>query len=95
MLPDGNIIYIKNVMYVPQIKKNLIYVSMMADEDLQVEFFRTYCVIKDSKKELVASGVHLVGLNKLNVNRMPHQALASTGLTAENLWHQIFGHLNL
>lgn len=31
MLNDGNIIYIKNVMYVPGIKKNLIYVLMMVD----------------------------------------------------------------
>lgn len=28
---DGNIIYIKNVMYIPRIKKNLISALMMAD----------------------------------------------------------------
>eukprot|EP00253_Pinus_taeda_P029840 PITA_29840 len=57
MLPNGNIRYIKNVMYVPRIKKNLIFVSMMADQDLQVEFFISCYVIKENKKEPVASGV--------------------------------------
>lgn len=35
------------------------------------------------------------GLYRLNVKSMPHQALASTGLTTENLWHQRSSHLNL
>ena len=40
MLPNGNIRYIENVMYVLVIKKNMIFVSMVAYHDLQVEFFR-------------------------------------------------------
>ena len=95
MLHDGNIRYIKNLMYVPGIKNNLISVSMMADQDLQVKFFRSYCVIKENKKEPVSSRVSVGSLYRLNVKRMPRQALASTGLTSENLWHQRFGHLNL
>ena len=67
----------------------------MANQDLQVEFFKTYYVIKDNKKELVASGVHVGGLYQFNFKRMPHQALASTRLKTKKLWHQRFGHLNL
>lgn len=78
MLPYGNISYIKNVMYVPGTKKNLISISMMADQGLQVEFFRSYCVIKDNKKEPVASEVRVGGMYRLNVKSMAHQDLAST-----------------
>ena len=78
MLPSSDIKHIKNVMYVPMIKKNLIFVSMITDQDLQVEFFKAYCVIKDSKMELVSSGVCVGSLYRLNVKRMPHQALVST-----------------
>ena len=45
--PDGNIRHIQNAMYIAGIKKNLIYVSMIVDHKLKVEFYKTYCVIKD------------------------------------------------
>eukprot|EP00253_Pinus_taeda_P021339 PITA_21339 len=95
VLPHGNMRYIKNVMYVLEIKKNLISISMMTTYDLQVEFFITYCVIKESKNERVASRVHVGGLYRLNLKSTTHQAMASTRLTTENLWHQRFGHLTL
>ena len=47
VLPDGNIRHIHDVMYIPKIKKNLISVSRITDQDLKVEFFKSYCVIKD------------------------------------------------
>ena len=37
-LPNGQEKQIHNVMYVPDIKKNLIYVSTIVDQDLKVEF---------------------------------------------------------
>ena len=46
-LPNGKISHLSNVLYVPGIKKNLISVSMMADQDMHVELFKTNCVIKD------------------------------------------------
>jgi len=46
-LPDGNIRHIHNVMYVPGIKKNMISVSTITDQNLKVEFYKSYCVIKD------------------------------------------------
>lgn len=36
ILPNGNIKQIYNVMYLPGIKKNLISVSMITDQDLKV-----------------------------------------------------------
>jgi len=58
VLPYGNTRHIHNVMYVPVIKKNLIYVSTIIDQNLKVEFYKSYCVIKD-----LLDCVGLVGLD--------------------------------
>lgn len=47
MLPNGKVRQIHDVMYVPSIKKNLIYVSTIVDQDLKVEFLKSQCVVKD------------------------------------------------
>ena len=39
ILSVGNIKHIENVMYVPGINKNLVYVSMITYQNLKVEFF--------------------------------------------------------
>ena len=36
-LPNGSVKQIHNVMHVPSIKKNLIYVSTIADQDMKVD----------------------------------------------------------
>ena len=46
-LPDGKIKNISYVWYVPGIKKNLISVSKITSQDIEVEFFESYCIIKD------------------------------------------------
>eukprot|EP00253_Pinus_taeda_P010156 PITA_10156 len=56
-LTNGKISHLKNVLYIPGIKKNLISVYMMTDQDMQVEFFKTHCVIKDCRNEIVATGM--------------------------------------
>ena len=47
ILPNGNIKQIYNVMYVPGITKNLIFVSIITDQGLKVEFLKSNCYIKD------------------------------------------------
>jgi hypothetical protein len=96
VFPDGNIRHIHNVMYVPGIKKNLISVSTITDQNLKVEFYKSYCVIKDllDCMKPIASGIHVGGLYKLNVKSAPHQALTSSAMTTVDLWHQRFGHIN-
>jgi len=39
IFPDGNIRHIQNVMYVPGIKKNMIFVSMITYQNIKAEFF--------------------------------------------------------
>eukprot|EP00253_Pinus_taeda_P018459 PITA_18459 len=94
-LPNGKISHLSNVLYVPGIKKNLISVSMMADQDMHVEFFKTHCVIKDCRNEIVATGMRVGSLYRLDAKRISKKAMVAGESTAEQLWHQRFGHLNL
>jgi hypothetical protein len=40
-LPNGQMKQIQNVLYVPGIKKNLIFVSTIIDQNLNVEFMQS------------------------------------------------------
>eukprot|EP00253_Pinus_taeda_P014991 PITA_14991 len=94
-LSNGKISHLKNVLYVPGIKKNLISVSMMTDQDMQVEFSKTHCVIKECRNEIVATGMRVGSLYRLDAKSIPKRAMVAGGSTAEQLWHKRFGHLNL
>eukprot|EP00253_Pinus_taeda_P019494 PITA_19494 len=95
-LPNGQKKQIHNVMYVPDIKKNLISVSTITDQDLKVEFVKSQCVVKDVQDQykIIATGTKVGGLYKLDVTRKSHQGLASTTMSTVDLWHQRYGHLN-
>ena len=61
--------YIRDVWYVPDLKKNLISVSSIAhDQHMLVEFQGSQCRIKDPKKgyAIVATGTYEKGLYKLD-----------------------------
>ena len=83
-------------MYVPGLKKNLILVSTITDQHLKVEFMKSHCLVKDVQDnyKVVAKGMRVGGLYKLDVMKNGHQALASTGMSTIELWHQRYGHLN-
>ena len=83
-------------MYVPRIKKDLISISTITDQNLKVEFYKSYCVIKDllDRMKPIASCIRVGGLYKLNVKSTPHQALTSSAMTTVDLWHQRFVHIN-
>lgn len=74
----------------------MIYVSMIKDQNLKVEFFKSHCYIKyllDGMKN-IALGIGTQGLYKLNVRTSPHRDLISSSWTTEELWHQRIGHIN-
>ena len=83
-------------MYVPGITKNLIFVSMITDQDLKVEFLKSNCYIKDllDGMKTIATRIRTGGLYKLYVRPAPVPALIVVSLTTEELWHQRFGHIN-
>jgi hypothetical protein len=63
-LSNGTIHHIFNVVYVSEIKKNLISVSTITDQNLKVGFFKNYCIVKDllDQFKTVAMGVRAGGL---------------------------------
>jgi hypothetical protein len=95
-LPTSEMKQIHNIMYVSGIKKNLIFVSTITDQDLKVESVKSRCVVKDIQDhyKIIARGSRVGGLYKLDVTRRDHQVLASTTMSMEELWNQRYGHLN-
>eukprot|EP00253_Pinus_taeda_P025009 PITA_25009 len=84
-LSNGKISHLSNVLYVPGIKKNLISVSMMADQDMHVESFKTHYAIKDCRNEIVATGMRVGSLYKLDAKSIPKQAMVVGESTTEQL----------
>ena len=95
-LPDVQLKKIHNVMYVSGIKKNLICVSAIADNDMKVEFDKYKCHVKDVQDNcrVIATWSRLGGLYKLDAIKGNHQALATSTISDVELWHQRYGHLN-
>lgn len=45
ILPNGNVRKFYNDMYVPGITKNLVFVSMIIEQDLKFEFFKSNAIL--------------------------------------------------
>jgi hypothetical protein len=95
-LLNGTVRHIRNVVYVLGIKKKMISVSTITDEDLKVKFFKNHCIVKDllDHFKTVATGVREGGLCKLDVTNKAHHALTSATMPTNILWHQSYGHIN-
>ena len=94
--PNGQMKHIHNVMYVRGTRKNLIYVSTITDKNLIVEFMQSHCYVKDIQNHynVIAMGTRLGGLYKFDVTKCRHQALPSSVMLTEELWHCRYGHLS-
>jgi len=79
-LPNGQNRQIHDVLYVPGIKKNLIYVSAITDKNMKVEFMQYHCLVKDIQNhyKIIAKGTRIGTLYKLDVTKSNHHALTST-----------------
>ena len=89
--------YIRDVWYVPDLKKNLISVSSIAhDQHMLVEFQGSQCRIKDPKKgyAIVATGTYEKGLYKLDAQPYNQHAMAVSCVSQGDLWHARFGHIH-
>jgi len=88
--------HIHNVVYVPEIKKKLITVSTIIDQNLKVEFFKNYCIVKDllDHFKTVVTTVRVGGLYKIDVTSKAHHALTSATMPTNILLHQRYGHIN-
>ena len=77
-----------NILWVPDLARNMLFVVAIIDCDLQVRFDKEV-VITNNKNEIVARGVR-----RNNV----YELLASTAQANEGtsrLWHERFGHLSM
>ena len=63
---------------------------------MNVEFIESHCLVKDIQNhyKVIATWTRIGGLYKIDVTKSNHQALTSTTMTTEELWHRRYGHLN-
>jgi hypothetical protein len=87
---------IQNIIYVLGTKKNIISIYTIANQFLKVEFIKSQCFVKDTHNfyKVLATRFIIRGLYKIDVTRKNHQALASTTMSKEELWHHKYGHVN-
>ena len=85
----------KEVLYVPEIAKNLLSVSKATSEGLSFSFDHSGCQITDQNGSYIASGIRDQNLYKLtyipsyleaNISNLNHET--------PMLWHRRFGHIN-
>ena len=93
---DGQFKQIHNVMYVPGITNILIYVSVITNNDMKVEFGKYKCHVKDVQDhyKVIATRAKIGGLYKLDAIKGSHHTLASSTISNGELWHQRYEHLN-
>ena len=83
-------------MYVLGIRKNLIVVFDITDNDMKVEFDKYKCHVKDVQDHyrVIVTGSRHSGLYKLDAIKGNHRALAASAISDVELWDQRYGHLN-
>jgi hypothetical protein len=98
-MQDGQTKYLKDVFYLPTITKNLVLVSQMVEQCLQVTFNSNGCFVDDMKNQgkLIIKGkrdgwMFTLDMNMLEVNSM----LFTHGKRTRNIgiWHKWVGHVS-
>jgi hypothetical protein len=99
-MQDGQTKYLKDVLHVPTIIKNLVSVNQMVEQGLQVTFNPNGCFMEDMKDQskLIAKGERNGRMFTLDVN-MPevNSMLFTHGKRVGDIeiWHNQVGHVNL
>lgn len=81
---------LSNVLYVPQIKKNLLSIAAITDHGLEVHFKKAGAEILDAKGKVVGKGVRRNNLYELSALTVSTEQGTDT-----KLWHERFGHLSI
>jgi hypothetical protein len=96
-MQDGNIKYLSNVLHVPNITKNLVFIGQMIE---QVRFNPNGCYVENFKDKchLVAKGKRVGRMFTLDVS-MPEVEAAmfaqGAGVVADmDIWHKSISHVN-
>ena len=86
-----------DVLYVPDLAKNLFSVSAAAKRGYSIELHQSGCVILDKFQKISGSGklqnnLYVLDVNEKNVGF--HDVNIASNEHPEELWHQRFGHLS-
>ena len=96
--PSGIYIALSEVLFVPQLYKNLLSVPSMTTQGAEVCFIGNKClVVKNGKTAQIGHSVN-GGLYKLNSPIIPSSSETAAYATTEasiSVWHQRYGHLNM
>jgi hypothetical protein len=106
-LPNGFVMLLRDVLYVPSLRRNLISVSRLDDQHIRYHFGDRQCVIQFDNKDVgLAIRRDMLYLlsqsNVVNVLDTPENDLASSGRkikrsdgeTSSKLWHYHLGHIS-
>ena len=94
---DYNPARLVDVLYVPDLAKNLFSVSAAAKRGYTIELQQSGCVILDKFRKISGSGKLQNNLYVLDVNERNekfHHVNVASNEHLEDLWHQRFGHLS-
>jgi hypothetical protein len=97
-MQDGQTKYLKDVLYVPTITKNLVSVQMV-EQGLQVTFNHNGCFVEDMKNQgkLIAKGERNGRMFTLDVNMLEVNSMLFThgkGVGDIGIWHKWVGNVN-
>ncbi|MCO5554507.1 hypothetical protein L7F22_008036 [Adiantum nelumboides] len=98
-ISDGSDLCLRDVLYVPGIKKNFLSVSSLAKNGLRVIFEDDRCIVRDRENgySLITTGTLKNGLFVLDrYEKQIHICIAKTKTQAmqdAELWHARFGHV--
>ena len=91
----ANSVKLKNALYVPGLRNNLISVSKVTNNDYTVTFAKTHATVNREDGSVALTATKHDDLYV--VNEGPNYAMFSYDKVDENLikWHQRYGHLNI
>ena len=91
LLADG-LPKLKNVLHVEGLKTNLMSISQLCDQKLNVKFTKDNCKVLNKSGEIILEGSRLSD----NCYKLIHSYTChTTSLNIIDLWHQKLGHLIL
>ncbi len=99
-MQDGQTKYLKDVLHVPTITKNLVSIGQMVEQGLQVTFNPNGCFVEDMKNQgkLIAKGKRNGRMFTLDVNMPEVNSMLFThgkGARDIEIWHKRVCHVNL
>ena len=88
-------IALKEVLYLPDLKKNLLYVQAMAKLDASIQFDGTECKIMRNSKLLTTGKIHEKLYMLTIIPDVEYNIYVAKEIPDKNLWHCRFGHVGM